>query len=114
MDGKRFWSDRGGEIGLGASGSGPGEGPARSLMDESLDPLATFARDLFQNRTALVTGGGRGIGRAIALAFARLGADVVIASRKPENLEPTAEEIRGLGRACLAVPTNVREVGEVE
>ena len=83
-------------------------------MDEHLDPLTTFAPDLFCGRTALVTGGGRGIGRAIALAFARLGADVVIASRKPENLDPTAEEIRALGRACLALPTNVREVAEVE
>jgi NAD(P)-dependent dehydrogenase (short-subunit alcohol dehydrogenase family) len=83
-------------------------------MDEHLDPLTTFAPDLFRGRTALVTGGGRGIGRAIALAFARLGADVVIASRKPENLDPTAEEIRTLGRACLALPTNVREVAEVE
>src|SRR5262249_52671232 len=83
-------------------------------MDEHLDPLTTFAPDLFRGRTAVVTGGGRGIGRAIALAFARLGADVVIASRKPENLDPTAEEIRALGRGCLAIPTNVREVAEVE
>jgi NAD(P)-dependent dehydrogenase (short-subunit alcohol dehydrogenase family) len=83
-------------------------------MDEPHDPLATFAPDLFRGRTALVTGGGRGIGRAIALAFARLGADVVIASRKPENLDPTAAEIAALGRECLAVPTNVREVTEVE
>lgn len=78
------------------------------------DPLATFAEGLFRGRTALVTGGGRGIGRAIALGFARLGANVVIASRNAENLEPTAAEIRALGRDCLAVPTNVREVAEVE
>lgn len=83
-------------------------------MHEHVDPLATFAPDLFRGRTALVTGGGRGIGRAIALAFARLGADVVIASRKPENLDPTAAEIEAHGRACLAVPTNVREIQEVE
>jgi NAD(P)-dependent dehydrogenase (short-subunit alcohol dehydrogenase family) len=83
-------------------------------MPQGTDPLATFAEGLFSGRTALVTGGGRGIGRAIALGFARLGADVVIASRNPENLEPTAAEIRALGRDCLAVPTNVREVAEVE
>src|SRR5262249_59480656 len=62
---------------------------------------------------ALVTGGGRGIGRHTALAFARLGAHVVIASRKPENLQPNLEEIRALGAECLAVPTNIRETDQV-
>ncbi len=78
------------------------------------DPHLVFRPDLFRGRTALVTGGGRGIGRAIALAFAGYGANVVIASRKPENLEPTAREIEALGASCLAVPTNVREVPQVE
>jgi NAD(P)-dependent dehydrogenase (short-subunit alcohol dehydrogenase family) len=78
------------------------------------EPLAIFAPQLFQKRTALVTGGGRGIGRGIAVAFARLGANVVIASRNPENLEPTAEEIRAIGVDCLAVPTNIRETEQVD
>jgi NAD(P)-dependent dehydrogenase (short-subunit alcohol dehydrogenase family) len=77
-------------------------------------PLSTFAPDLFAHRVVLVTGGGRGIGRAIALAFARLGAEVVIASRNPENLAPTAAEIEALGRQCLAVPTNVRDPAQVD
>jgi NAD(P)-dependent dehydrogenase (short-subunit alcohol dehydrogenase family) len=76
--------------------------------------LSIFAPDLFRGQTALVTGGGRGIGRQVALAFARLGANVVIASRKPENIEPTAVEIEKLGVACLAVPMNIREVDQVE
>jgi len=76
--------------------------------------LAAFAPDLFAGQTALVTGGGRGIGRQIALAFARLGANVVIASRKRENLEPTAAEIEQLGRPCLAVETNIRETDQVD
>lgn len=70
--------------------------------------LDTFAPELFSGRVALVTGGGRGIGRAIALAFARFGADVVIASRNQDNLDATAAEIQALGRQCLAKATNIR------
>lgn len=83
-------------------------------MTTESNPLSVFAPDLFRGRTALVTGGGRGIGRAIALAFARLGANVVIASRKPENLTPTQAELTALGAQCLAVPTNIRETDQVE
>jgi NAD(P)-dependent dehydrogenase (short-subunit alcohol dehydrogenase family) len=79
-----------------------------------LSPLAVFSKGLFSGQTALVTGGGRGIGRAIALAFAGLGANVVIASRKREHLEPTAREIEALGVQCLAVPMSVRELPEVD
>ena len=77
-------------------------------------PLSTFAPDLFAGRTALVTGGGRGIGREIALAFAGLGADVIIASRNADNLAATAADIEALGRRCLAQVTNVRNVAEVD
>ena len=77
-------------------------------------PLATFAPDLFAHRVVLVTGGGRGIGRAIALAFARLGADVVIASRNEANLAATRAEIEALGRQCLALQTNVRDFAQVD
>jgi peroxisomal trans-2-enoyl-CoA reductase len=76
--------------------------------------LDSFAPNLFQGRVALVTGGGRGIGREIALAFARFGADVVIASRNADNLASTAAAIEALGRQCLAVPTNIRDVAQVD
>jgi NAD(P)-dependent dehydrogenase (short-subunit alcohol dehydrogenase family) len=83
-------------------------------MQSDSNPLAVFAPGLFRGKTALVTGGGRGIGKAIAVAFARLGANVVIASRKPENLTPTAAEITALGGHCLALPTNIRETDQVD
>ncbi len=77
-------------------------------------PLSTFAPNLFEGRTALVTGGGRGIGREIALAFAGLGADLVIASRNVDNVNATARDIEALGRRCLAQVANVRKPEEVD
>lgn len=63
------------------------------------------SRDLFslEGKTAIVTGGSRGLGREMALAFAEHGANVVIASRKVENCEVVADEIRALGRRALAI-----------
>ncbi len=62
-----------------------------------------------EGKVAIVTGGGVGIGRSIALEFARAGADVVIASRKMENLEPVTAEIKKLGRRSLALAVDVRQ-----
>ena len=56
-----------------------------------------------EGKIAIVTGGGVGIGNSIALEFARAGADVVIASRKIENLEPVAAEIAGSAAAPSAM-----------
>jgi NAD(P)-dependent dehydrogenase (short-subunit alcohol dehydrogenase family) len=66
------------------------------------------------DKVAIITGGGTGIGRAIAIEFARAGADVVVASRKIENLEKVAGEVRALGRRALAVATDVRKPEDVD
>lgn len=61
-----------------------------------------------------MTGGGKGIGRAISLAFARLGANLILAARTPEPLEQTARDVAACGAECLVVPTNIREIAQVE
>jgi dehydrogenase/reductase SDR family protein 4 len=66
-----------------------------------------------EGRVALVTGGTRGIGRAIALAFARAGARVSIASRKADAVESTVNELRSLGPGAHGIVANVGKDGEV-
>jgi 2-hydroxycyclohexanecarboxyl-CoA dehydrogenase len=65
-------------------------------------------------KTALVTGGGRGIGRAIALALAREGCQVAIADLLPAGAEAVAAEARGLGAKALALPVDLTRRDQVE
>src|SRR5690349_8915732 len=67
-----------------------------------------------ENQIAVVTGAGRGIGRAIALKFAAEGADVVCVSRTAENSEKVAGEIRALGRKAWALAVDVADAKSVE
>jgi NAD(P)-dependent dehydrogenase (short-subunit alcohol dehydrogenase family) len=67
-----------------------------------------------ENRTAIVTGGSKGIGRAIALLFAENGADVCISARGKEALETTRKEIEQRGRRAIAVPADIMEDGDLE
>jgi peroxisomal 2,4-dienoyl-CoA reductase len=73
-----------------------------------------FDPKLLEGRVALVTGGGTGICRGIALALAAHGCDVAITSRKQEHLDPTAEELRALGVRVVARSADVRDPAAVE
>lgn len=68
----------------------------------------------FQGRTVLITGGGTGLGFAMAQEFGALGGNLVIASRKEEHLGPAQEKLAAAGVPCLAVPTDVRDVDAVD
>jgi len=67
----------------------------------------TVANFSLSGEVALVTGGSKGIGRAIALAFAEQGADLVISARNQEDLDNTKKDIEALGRRCLAVSADL-------
>jgi NAD(P)-dependent dehydrogenase (short-subunit alcohol dehydrogenase family) len=73
--------------------------------------LGTF--DL-TGRTAIITGGSRGIGLAIAHGFAAMGANVVIASRKPEACDAAVKAITRDGGSALSVPTHVGDLQQIE
>jgi dehydrogenase/reductase SDR family protein 4 len=73
-----------------------------------------MSRFALQGKIALVSGGSRGIGRAIALGLADAGADILIASRKLQDLEAVANEIHLRGRKALSVSADLRNLSEIE
>tara|TARA_B110000438_G_scaffold67965_1_gene68339 strand:+ start:93 stop:836 length:744 start_codon:yes stop_codon:yes gene_type:complete len=69
---------------------------------------------LLADKIAVVTGAGRGIGRAVALAYAKMGADVVCVSRTKENSAKVAAELEALGRRAWAVAVDVSDTAAVD
>jgi NAD(P)-dependent dehydrogenase (short-subunit alcohol dehydrogenase family) len=65
-------------------------------------------------KAAIVTGAGRGIGAAIALAFARAGANVVLAARSTNELNAVRDRVASLGRKALVVPTDMSDTDQVK
>jgi NAD(P)-dependent dehydrogenase (short-subunit alcohol dehydrogenase family) len=68
----------------------------------------TIGLMMLKEKIAVITGGGRGLGRVIALACAKEGADLVLASRSLEALQETKAAVESLGRQALVVPTDIR------
>ena len=86
-----------------AAGDGEGAGGVMSILD----------RFAVTDQVAVVTGAGRGIGAATAVALAEAGADVVISSRTAAQLEEVAERVRAVGRRALVVPADLSDADAV-
>jgi 3-oxoacyl-[acyl-carrier protein] reductase len=85
----------------------------RADLTESITPNTLCPMKQLENQIAVVTGAGRGIGRAIALKFAAEGANIVCVSRTAENSEKVAAEVRALGRKAWAQAVDVSDAGAV-
>ena len=72
-----------------------------------------FDKQLLNNKSIIVTGGGTGLGKSMATRFAELGADLVITSRRQDVIEKTAEELREHGGKVLAIACDVRDSDQV-
>ncbi len=88
----------------GRAAAGAPEGAGRVILD----------RFRLDDRVAIVTGAGQGIGRGIAVGLAEAGADVVLAARTEADLEEVAALVRDRGRRALVVPTDVTEAAALE
>lgn len=88
--------------------------PAYGYTDSELVQLPTAFRDgLFEGKVVLVSGAGSGLGKAIAVLYARLGAKLAICGRTLEKLEHSAELLKGLGADVFIHPANIRDPEQV-
>ena len=73
-----------------------------------------FQTDLLKRRTILITGGGTGLGRSMALRFAELGASLFLVGRREDPLKQTVEEIRATGARAGWCSVDIRDFAAVE
>ncbi len=83
------------------------------LSDPPASGQSMLPAGTYQGQAVLITGGGTGLGKAMALEFARLGAAVAIASRKREHLDSGLAALRELGGEACAVPCDIREPEQI-
>lgn len=84
------------------------------LPEPPAEGAAALPSGSFAERVVLVTGGGTGLGKAVAVEFARLGATIGIASRSSEHLAAGRDAVESLGAACVTVTCDVRDERQVE
>ena len=93
----------------------PGDlGAKLPAITELRSDQVVLERFRVDDKVAIITGAGRGIGAACALALAEAGADVVLAARTLEQLDAVATQVRALGRRALVLPADVTENANVE
>ncbi|MEV0320328.1 SDR family oxidoreductase [Streptomyces sp. NPDC050658] len=85
------------------------EGPLPGLPAPPPPGASALPDGTYDGTVVLVTGGGTGLGKAIAAEFARLGADLVVAGRKEERLKAARDELAALGGRVTAVPCDIRD-----
>ncbi|HYA28007.1 MAG TPA: SDR family NAD(P)-dependent oxidoreductase, partial [Acidobacteriota bacterium] len=72
-----------------------------------------ISRFSLEGRTAIITGGSGGIGRACAVAFAKAGANIIIASLPPDSIPPVVDEVKTLGVQSLGLAVDVSNTDQV-
>lgn len=84
------------------------------LLQQRVWPMRIFADGILRHKVVLVTGGGTGIGRSIALNMASYGAHLVLASRNPDLLQAVAAQAQTYGIQALPIRTDIRHVDQVD
>ena len=72
-----------------------------------------FEKDILKNKVVLITGGGTGLGKSMAMRFAELGASLVIASRRKEVISEAASQMKEIGAEVLGLQCDVRDTDQV-